>query len=210
VFPNKEKKILPQSFYRRNDAVLIAKELLGKALFSTIGNVLTGGIIIETEAYQGPEDRACHAFNHRCTPRTEVMFRNGGLAYVYLCYGMHNMLNVVTAPSGIPHAILIRAIVPTHGLEMMLQRRKKTRLDRTLTNGPGSVCQALGITRDHNGHSFQGPTLWIEEIDFQLDPSQIKATPRIGIDYAGQDAKLPWRFVYTKLACSQNRQGVGH
>ncbi len=195
MFPNHEKKILPESFYRRNDVVQIARELIGKALYSTIGEVLTGGIITETEAYQGPEDRACHAFNNRCTPRTEVMFRNGGIVYVYLCYGMHNMLNVVTAPSGTPHAVLIRAIAPTHGLETILQRRKKIRFDRTLTNGPGSVCQALGITRNHNGHSFQGPTLWIEDIAFKLDPSQLKVTPRIGIDYAGQDAALPWRFV---------------
>lgn len=195
MFLQQEKKILPESFYSRNDAVLIARELLGKALFSSIRDALTGGIIIETEAYQGPEDRACHAFNNRRTPRTEVMFHNGGIAYVYLCYGMHNMLNVVTAPSGTPHAILIRAIAPTHGLETMLRRRKKFRCDTTLVNGPGSVCQALGITRDHNGHSFQGPALWIEDIDFKIDPSQIAATPRIGIDYAGQDAALPWRFI---------------
>jgi DNA-3-methyladenine glycosylase len=195
VAPDPEKKILPECFYQRNDAVLIAKELLGKALFSTIGEVLAGGIIIETEAYQGPEDRACHAFNNRHTPRTKVMFQSGGIAYVYLCYGMHNMLNVVTARSGTPHAILIRAIAPTHGLETMLHRRKKFRSDHTLANGPGSVCQALGITREHNGYSFQGPTLWIEEFGFKFDPSQIKATPRIGIDYAGKDAALPWRFV---------------
>lgn len=193
---DKEKKILPDSFYQRNDVVLIAKELLGKALFSYIDDVLTGGMIIETEAYRGPEDRACHAFNHRRTPRTEVMFHQGGIAYVYLCYGMHNMLNIVTAISGIPHAVLIRAMTPTHGLEIMRQRRKKIRVDRQLTNGPGSVCQALGITRHHNGHSLQGPSLWIENSDLALDPSHIMATARIGIDYAGPDAKLPWRFVH--------------
>jgi DNA-3-methyladenine glycosylase len=187
---------LLEHFYQRDDVILIAKELIGKALFSYIGNTLTGGIIIETEAYRGPEDRACHAFNHRRTLRTEVMFHDGGVAYVYLCYGMHNMLNIVTATSGIPHAVLIRAITPTHGLETMLQRRNKMQMDRTLTNGPGSVCQAFGITRDHNGLSLQGPTLWVEDTDLKVDPLQIVVTPRIGIDYAGPDAKLPWRFVY--------------
>jgi DNA-3-methyladenine glycosylase len=195
VPPHQAKKILTESFYHRDDVVLIAKELLGKALFSYIDKILTGGIIIETEAYRGPEDRASHAFNHRRTLRTEVMFHDGGIAYVYLCYGMHHMLNVVTAASGIPHAVLIRAIAPTHGIETMLHRRNKIRADHTLTNGPGSVCRALGITRRHNGHSFQGPTLWIEDIDFKLDSSTIFSTPRIGIDYAGQDALLPWRFV---------------
>lgn len=194
----KEKKILTENFYKRNDVVLIAKELIGKALFSCIDDVLTGGMIIETEAYRGPEDRACHAFNHRRTPRTEVMFHDGGVAYVYLCYGIHHMLNIVTATSGIPHAVLIRAILPTQGLETMMRRRGKTRLDLTLTNGPGSVCQALGINRDQNGHSLKGPTLWIEDVSATLDPRQIIATPRIGIDYAGSDAKLPWRFIYTE------------
>ena len=187
--------ILSESFYERDDVVLIARELIGKTLFSYIGKVLTGGMIIETEAYRGPEDRACHAFNNRRTSRTEVMFRGGGIAYVYLCYGMHNMLNIVTALSGIPHAVLIRAIAPTHGLEAMMQRRNKIQADRTLTNGPGSVCQAFGITRDHNGLSLQGPTLWIEDSAIKLEPSQIQATPRIGIDYAGPDATLPWRFI---------------
>ncbi len=182
---------LPSSFYQRDDVVLIAKQLVGKQLFSRIGNQLTGGIIIETEAYRGPDDRACHAFNHRRTPRTEVMFQDGGIAYVYLCYGMHNMLNVVTAASGTPHAVLIRALYPTHGMEAMLKRRGNLKL----TNGPGSLCQALGITREHNGLSLEGPSIWIDEPDYPFDFGEIKATPRIGVDYAGVDALLPWRFV---------------
>jgi DNA-3-methyladenine glycosylase len=187
--------VLPADFYTRNDVVLIAEELLGKTLFSFVDEILTGGVIVETEAYRGPEDRACHAFNNLRTPRTEVMFQKGGIAYVYLCYGIHHLLNVVTAGDGTPHAVLIRAIAPTHGLETMAQRRKKIQTDSTLTSGPGSVCQALGITRDHNGHSFKGPLLWIEETDLKPDPSLISATTRIGVDYAGQDAALPWRFV---------------
>ncbi len=193
-------RYLPPHFYQRDDVVLIAKELLGKALFSTIGGTLTGGIITETEAYRGPEDRACHAFNNRRTPRTEPMFQNGGIAYVYLCYGMHNLLNVVTGAEGIAHAVLIRAISPTHGLEKMLERRKKSKICPALTNGPGALCQALGITREFNRHPFNKEPLWIEETGVLPLPSQISATPRIGVDYAGEDAKLPWRFILDILS----------
>jgi DNA-3-methyladenine glycosylase len=188
-------KILPPEFFQRHDVVLIAKELLGKALFTTVDGILTGGIITETEAYRGPDDRASHAFNNRRTARTEAMFASGGIAYVYLCYGMHNLLNVVTAAEDIPHAVLLRAIQPTHGIETMLQRRKKKKIDQTLTNGPGALCQALGVTRELNTHSFDREPLWIEETRLNIDSCQIRETPRIGVDYAGDDAKLPWRFV---------------
>lgn len=184
---------LPLSFYQRDDVVLIAKELIGKKLFSTIGGELTGGIIIETEAYRGPDDRACHAYNNRRTARTEVMFQNGGIAYVYLCYGMHHLLNVVTSRVDNPHAVLIRAITPTQGIETMMKRRKRT----PLTNGPGALCQALGITREHNGLPFDQHPLLIEEGD--VGPHKILATPRIGVEYAKEDAKLPWRFLLDKL-----------
>ncbi len=193
-------RLLPPSFYQRDDVVLIAKELLGKALFSTIGGTLTGGIITETEAYRGPEDRASHAYNNRRTPRTEPMFQNGGIAYVYLCYGMHNLLNVVTSTEGNPHAVLIRAISPTHGLDKILERRKKNKVCPALTSGPGALCQALGVTRELNTHPFSKEPLWIEETDLLPLPSQISATPRIGVDYAGDDADLPWRFVLDILS----------
>ena len=188
---------LPLNFYLHDDVVLIAKQLLGKQLFSNIDNRLTGGIIVETEAYRGAEDRACHAFNHRRTPRTEVMFHRGGIAYVYLCYGIHNMLNVVTAIEGIPHAILIRALLPTYGMDEMRRRRKKAQTDRALAQGPGALCQALGIDRRHNGLSLEGPIIWIEESSHgcPVDDSMILTTPRIGVDYAGEDALLPWRFM---------------
>jgi DNA-3-methyladenine glycosylase len=182
--------ILHDDFYLRDDVLLIAQELLGKELYSMVDGHLTGGIIVETEAYKGPEDRACHAFNNRRTPRTEVMFHAGGIAYVYLCYGMHDMLNIVTGPANTPHAILIRAIAPTHGVEVMQERRGKS---KALTSGPGSVCQALGITRELNGHSLQGPILRIEDMGYKVP--EIRAMPRIGIDYAGADALLPWRFL---------------
>ncbi|MBS0604078.1 MAG: DNA-3-methyladenine glycosylase [Verrucomicrobia bacterium] len=187
--------VLPAEFYERDDVVLIARELLGKTLFSRIGGSLTGGIITETEAYRGPDDRACHAYNNRRTPRTEVMFETGGAAYVYLCYGMHNLLNVVTSRQGTPHAVLIRAIHPTHGLETMVARRKKKKIDATLTSGPGALCQALGVSREHNRHPFDREPLWIEESEIKVDSAMIRATPRIGVDYAGADAKLPWRFI---------------
>ena len=190
---------LPLIFYQKSDVVLIARELIGKKLFTcTLGEKITGGIITETEAYAGPQDRASHAYGNRRTKRTEIMFAEGGVAYVYLCYGIHNLLNIVTNEKGIPHAVLIRAIIPTCGIELILQRRKKIHPTATLTNGPGSVCQALGIGLHHNGSSLTGPPLWIEDSDFPIDSNKIVASPRIGIDYAGEDALLPWGFLYTQ------------
>ncbi len=142
--------MLSRSFFTREDVVEIARDLLGKSLF-TFQEELIGGIIIETEAYKGIEDRACHAYNNRRTARTEVMFQQGGIAYVYLCYGIHYLLNVVTNKAKIPHAVLIRALFPTHGLATMAKRRNKTICDPHLTHGPGALCQALGITKEYNG-----------------------------------------------------------
>jgi DNA-3-methyladenine glycosylase len=191
--------ILPKEFYQRENVVLIAKQLLGKRLLTEINGELTGGIITETEAYRGPDDKACHAYLGRRTPRTEVMFHPGGIAYIYLCYGIHHLLNVVTSVEDQPHAVLIRAISSTIGLETMLKRRQKQGLDPTLTNGPGALCQALGITRELNGHPFHESPLWIESTSLIIKPSMIQVTPRIGIDYAGEDALRPWRFVLDLL-----------
>jgi DNA-3-methyladenine glycosylase len=180
---------LPREFYTRSSAVSIAQELLGKTLLSAIGGTITGGMIIETEAYEGPHDRACHAYQNRRTPRTEVMFGMGGHAYVYLCYGMHCLFNIVTGPQETAHAVLIRALLPEEGIEEMSKRRNKM---TNLTSGPGTVCQALGITRRHSGSDLlQGP-IWVEDRGFTVQT--IEASPRIGIDYAGADALLPWRF----------------
>lgn len=190
-------KILPAAFYQNPDVIHLARELLGKYLITEINGVQTGGKITETEAYRAPEDRASHAYNYRRTKRNEVMYHAGGIAYVYFVYGIHNMFNVVTNTAENPHAILIRAIKPEIGLETMLQRRNKSRPDKTLTSGPGSVTQALGITREHNGLPLDGPPIWIE--DRGIKPRNIVVGPRVGIDYAGEDALLPWRFIMDKM-----------
>lgn len=187
--------MLPLSFYWRSDVVQVAKDLLGKTLFTCIDGQLTGGIIIETEGYAGVVDRASHAYSGRRTKRTEVMYSSGGVAYVYLCYGIHCLLNAVTAEEGTPHAVLIRALHPTHGIDVMLQRRKKTALDATLAAGPGALTSALGITLEHNGLSLASESLWIAE---GIAPENILVGPRIGIDYAGPDAHLPYRFRIAK------------
>jgi len=185
---------LPQSFYERKDVVKISKELLGKYLFTCIDGEITGGYIVETEAYNGVIDRASHAYGNRQTPRTQTMFGNGGVAYVYLCYGIHEMFNVVTSVDGQPHAILIRAIQPTDGLDMMLLRRNMPVLKPNLTMGPGSVAKALGISRNINAISLQSDTLWIEDRSLTFPDEAIAAVPRVGVAYAGPDALLPYRF----------------
>ncbi len=181
-------------FFRRPDVVRISRELLGQYLFTRIaGCEVTGGRIVETEAYAGATDRASHAFGNRRTRRTDVMYAGGGVAYVYLCYGLHSLFNIVTGVPGIPHAVLIRALEPTHGIPAMLKRRHKTRLERTLTAGPGVLAQALGITVSHSGHDLLANEIWLEK-GSDLQPEQIVATPRVGVKYAGKDARRPWRF----------------
>ena len=154
-------------------------------------------MIIETEAYKGAEDKACHAYNNRRTKRTEVMFAPGGYAYVYFCYGMHHLFNIVTHKENTPHAILIRALKPTHGIETMLKRRKKTSINKTLTSGPATTAQALGIHTIHSGLKLTGSQIWLEDRGVIIPKTQIQATPRIGIDYAEEDRMLPYRFLYT-------------
>ena len=185
---------LPLSFYHSDNVVSISKSLLGKYLFTCIDGAVTGGYIVETEAYNGVIDRASHAFGNRLTPRTKTMFEQGGIAYVYLCYGIHEMFNVVTSIEGQPHAVLIRAINPTEGLDIMQFRRNMPLIKPTITSGPGSVAKALGISRQVNGISLQSDTLWIEDKRLIFTDSEIAAVPRVGVDYAGEDAKLPYRF----------------
>lgn len=182
---------LPASFYHQNDVVRIARGLLGKKLVTRIDGNLTSGQIVETEAYSYRE-RGCHAFNNKMTERNKVMFQNGGIAYVYLCYGIHHLFNVVTNCAGKADAVLIRAMQPLQGEETMLARMKTNSLKR-ITAGPGKLTKALGIDRKWNGISLDTPDLWIEE-SVQIRKRDIVTTMRIGIDYAGEDAKLPWRF----------------
>ena len=186
---------LPRSFYTGADVLAISRALLGKTLLTRIGSGVTGGMIVETEAYAGREDRASHAHAGRRTPRTEVMYRIGGTAYVYLCYGIHALFNVVTNQEGEPHAVLIRAIEPTVGIPHMLRRRARERLDRTLTAGPGTLSRALGIDVRHTATDLTGhTTIWIEDRGVSPRPRDILASPRIGVDYAGPHAHRPWRF----------------
>ncbi len=188
---------LADSFYQRNNVVRIARDLLGKTLFTNIAGAVTGGIIVETEAYSWIE-RGCHAYGKKKTQRNAVMFEGGGLSYVYLCYGMHHLFNVVTNVPGIPEAVLIRALQPSHGIADMEVRRNGIRVPIQLTSGPGKLTKALGIDRKMNGKCLDGDDIWIEESDFSVGPRSIGISPRIGIDYAGKDALLPWRFYIKK------------
>lgn len=191
-------KALPLNFYRQKDVVKIAKGLLGKTLISAIGGKKTGGIIIETEAYGGITDRACHSYGGKKTHRTKSMYLSGGITYIYFCYGLHNMLNVVTNMKDKPEAVLIRAIYPQIGIDIMLKRRKKKNSSADLTQGPGCLCQALAITRKYNSHPLNTSPLWIEESKIIIKESEIEKTKRIGIDYAGKDAHRLWRFRITR------------
>jgi DNA-3-methyladenine glycosylase len=186
---------LPVAFYERKNVCIVAKDLIGKLLVSYFDSILTTGRIVETEAYNGPIDRASHAWNGRRTNRTEIMYNPGGVAYVYFCYGIHHLFNVVTGIADIPHAVLIRAIEPVDGVADMLIRTGKKKQDYTLTRGPGNVSRALGIHTDHTGTDLQSNHLFIADDGFKVKPSQIIATPRIGVDYAGTDALLPYRFI---------------
>ena len=185
---------LTKDFYRREDVVAISRELLGKVLCSEIDGVSTASIITETEAYAGVEDRASHAFGGRRTQRTEPMFAEGGITYVYLCYGIHNLFNVVTHSDGVPHAVLVRAGRPLEGIEQMLARRGKTSVDRTLLGGPGSFAKAHGITTADTGLSLADDRIWIEDRGIELDERSFTVGPRVGVDYAGEDAARPYRF----------------
>jgi DNA-3-methyladenine glycosylase len=188
-------KKLDTGFYNRADVVKIAKELVGKVLVTQLGDITTSGRIVETEAYAGHIDRASHAFGGRRTNRTEVMYQTGGTAYVYLCYGIHHLFNVVTNHQDIPHAVLIRAVDPIQGINTMLARTGKKRADYTLTKGPGNVSKALGINTGHTGWNLLEDEIYITADDFIVNKKDIIATPRIGVDYAGEDAKLPYRFI---------------
>ncbi len=184
---------LGEDFYQRKNVVKIARELLGKELFTKINGITTSGIIVETEAYSWKE-RGCHAYGAKRTNRNAIMFERGGNAYVYLCYGMHNMVNIVTNTEGVAEAVLIRAVEPVSGIDEMLLRRGLNSDNKHLTSGPGKLTKALGIDRTFNGKSLLNNEIWLEESNLKISTSNIQSSARIGIDYAGSDALLPWRF----------------
>ena len=186
---------LPRDFYVRDDVVEISRDLLGMVLCTKLNRHTTKAIITETEAYAGVGDKASHAYRGRRTKRTEPIFGEGGAAYVYLCYGIHHLFNVVTNEAETPHAVLIRAATPLEGAALMQNRRNKREIDKTLLAGPGSVAQALGITTELTGVSLLGNKIWIEEQVPAVGPIKIEIGPRIGIDYAQEDASRPYRFV---------------
>lgn len=185
---------LPYSFYQNPDVNQLARQLIGKCLFTCVDGELTVGRIVETEAYKGVEDKASHAYGGRFTDRTKVMYESGGSSYVYLCYGIHHLFNVVTAPANIPHAVLIRGLEPVEGLEIMMRRRNMVSLKPNITAGPGALAKAMGIDRRLNAKDLTGDEIWIEDDGFQFPEEHIVAVSRVGVDYAGDHALLPWRY----------------
>lgn len=190
---------LNKVYYQNENVIALARNLLGKVLVTKTDRHLTSGIITETEAYNGIVDRASHAYGGRRTARTETMFAKGGISYVYLCYGIHHLFNIVTGQEDVPHAVLIRAIKPLKGVDTILQRRNAKALTPQLCIGPGKVSTALNITTKHNALSLTGNKIWLEDDDITIKPSQILVGPRIGVDYAGMDAELPYRFWVNKV-----------
>ncbi|MDA0989815.1 MAG: DNA-3-methyladenine glycosylase [Verrucomicrobia bacterium] len=197
----RDQRKLPPRFYRGPDVIHIARRLVGCHLVTRLpldthdpSPVTTAGMIVETEAYAGPDDRASHAYGGRRTARTETMFQGGGIAYVYRCYGIHALFNVVTNVRDIPHAVLIRAIEPTKGVDAMRHRRDYQDIAPPLVAGPGRMTQALGITTQHDGTDLRGTSIWIEQRMSSVSDSQLIASARVGVQYAGDHAARPWRF----------------
>ena len=187
---------LPASYYNSEDVVSLARNFLGKVLVTHINGKVTSGIITETEAYAGVVDKASHAYGGKKTVRTAPMFKEAGIAYVYLIYGMYSLFNIVTAPKGVPHAILIRAIQPLDGIEHM-EVRRKSKNGKGFSDGPGKLTIALGLHYSDSGTSLLGDRIWIEDRGIIPNDKDIITGPRINVDYAEEDAKLPYRFLYS-------------
>ena len=185
---------LPYSYYLNQDVLFLAKDLLGKVLFTEINGEVTAGIITETEAYFGIKDKASHAYGGRRTNRTKTLYSEGGVSYVYLCYGIHHLFNIVSSVNGEPHAVLIRAIEPLKGKNIMELRRNMPATKPEISSGPGSAAKALGIDRSFNNKDLTGEEIWIEDHGIRYSENEIAATPRVGVAYAEEDALLPWRF----------------
>lgn len=188
-------EILPQDYYLTSDVIFLAQNLLGKIIVSEVDGVQTSAKIVETEAYKAPEDRASHAFGNKRTKRTDPVFRRGGIAYIYLCYGIHNLFNIVTGPKDTPHVVLIRAVEPVEGIEVMRSRRVIKQSDIHLTNGPGKWTVAMGIDRAYNSYTLYQESDPVKIINQEaISRDDIISSERIGIAYAGDYAHRPWRF----------------
>ena len=190
------RKRLPRKFFLQPDVVAASRALLGKYLVTAIDGEQTAGMIVETEAYRAPDDKACHAWNNRRTKRTETLFAEGGHAYVYLCYGIHHLFNVVTGPAEVAQAVLIRAIEPTDNLARQLARRGRDRVRPQLTAGPGVMSKALGIRTDHDALDLRASDspIWLEDRGRVVSEADIASGPRVGVAYAAECAEWPWRF----------------
>jgi DNA-3-methyladenine glycosylase len=187
-------KKLPLSFYSRKDVVAIARQLLGKIIVTEIDGLVTSGKIVETEAYVALTDKASHSFGGKRTARNEHMYSAAGTAYMYICYGLHQMMNIVTNDKDVPDAVLIRAIEPLEGIEIMLQRTGKVKPDKTLTRGPGNVGKALGIFKHHSGQNLLGKEIYLLDDGYKVTDEMVGISKRIGVESAGADALLPYRF----------------
>lgn len=185
---------IPFSYYLNSDVIFLAKDLLGKVLCTQIDGEITSGIIVETEAYFGIQDKASHAYGGRRTDRTETLYSQGGVSYVYLCYGIHHLFNIVSSVEGEPHAVLIRGIEPLAGKDIMETRRNMPASKGAISAGPGSAAKALGIDRSFNKKDLGGEEIWLEDHGIRYTEDQIAASPRVGVAYAQEDALLPWRF----------------
>jgi DNA-3-methyladenine glycosylase len=186
-------KRLARSFYLRQHTLTVCRELLGKLLVvpDEHGRRVSG-MIVEVEAYLGITDRGAHSYGGRRTARNEVTYGTGGHVYVFFVYGMYYQLNLVTGPAEHPHVALVRAVEPVEGIEIMRDRRGAMK-DRNLTSGPGKLCIAMNIDRRLNGERLHSDRIWVENYRAFTD-DDIASGPRIGIDYAGEDALKPWRF----------------
>ena len=187
-------KKLPIQFFKGTDVVLIARELIGKIIVTSFNGLNTSGRIVETEAYIGLTDKASHSFGGKRTARNEHMFASAGTTYVYICYGMHHLFNIVTNAKDIPDAVLIRALEPMIGVDIMLERTGKQKLDNTLTKGPGNAAKAMGISKRHSGMKLIKDEIYIAEDGFKIPETAIGVSSRIGVESAGNAALLPYRF----------------
>ncbi|NML57026.1 DNA-3-methyladenine glycosylase [Chryseobacterium cheonjiense] len=186
-------KLKPE-YYQNTDAIFLAQDLLGKILFTRKNGEVTAGIITETEAYFGTEDKASHAYGGRRSSRTEAMYQPGGFSYVYLCYGIHHLFNIVVSKEDDPKSVLVRSVEPYKGLEIIRKRRNMAVTDKAVSSGPGSASKALGIDMSFNKKSLTGDEIWIEDSGLLYGSEDITSTPRVGVAYAQEHALLPLRF----------------